>query len=335
MAAVHRWLRSGRVEILFWYVFAHKFRVNPHFDLEHDYIIRKGIWRRIQRYTVRTEILPTFHTGVECISQHHYAYWNQCMRRCRKCSNPCQKQPLPLEACGPPSNTWMPWPTPLTTPNDSSIALRTSTQRRNKVPIGYNGTPQIHPPKCPFRFDDHHQNLIHRFQARPHSPRQTASQSIHVCGHSSYLRTDRRKRRDECSVPSALRSVERRANNCCHCLLQNTVSIEHFVVSLLFSFVAVMPHSYKVKTQNKWLSWLTGVYSVQFQFHYYYKYNHFMALWTLFGTTQVSRCRKKHSSTHTCCGYQSSLICLLHLLRYMASLYSLCAWQSFSTIFLQ
>ena len=33
----------------------------------------------------------------------------------------------------------MPGPTPLTTPNDISIALRTSTQRHNKFPIGYNG----------------------------------------------------------------------------------------------------------------------------------------------------------------------------------------------------
>jgi len=75
MAAAHRQLLSGRVEILFWYVFAREFCVNLHFDLEPDYIIRKGIWRIIQRYTVRTEILPTFHTRVECISQRHHAYW--------------------------------------------------------------------------------------------------------------------------------------------------------------------------------------------------------------------------------------------------------------------
>ena len=90
----------------------------------------------------------------------------------KKCRKPCQKQPLPLEARGLPSNTWMPGPTTLTTPNESSIAVRTSTQRHNKVPIGYNGTPQIHP-KMPLPFDDHHQNLIHPYQARPHSPPQT------------------------------------------------------------------------------------------------------------------------------------------------------------------
>ena len=38
-------------------------------------------------------------------------------------------------------------PTPLTTPNDSSIGSRTSTQLCNEVPIGCNGMPQIHPPK--------------------------------------------------------------------------------------------------------------------------------------------------------------------------------------------
>ena len=46
------------------YIFVHKFLFNPHFDLEPDYIIRKSIRHRIQRYTVRTEILPIFHTRV-------------------------------------------------------------------------------------------------------------------------------------------------------------------------------------------------------------------------------------------------------------------------------
>jgi len=42
------------------------------------------------------------------------------------------------------------WVTPLTTPNDSLIAAFTSSQLCNKVPIGYNGTPKIHPQNCPF-----------------------------------------------------------------------------------------------------------------------------------------------------------------------------------------
>jgi len=44
------------------------FLFNPHFDLEPDYIIRKAIRHRIQRYTVHAEILSTFHTRVKCIS---------------------------------------------------------------------------------------------------------------------------------------------------------------------------------------------------------------------------------------------------------------------------
>jgi len=85
----------------------------------------------------------------------------------------------------------MPGPTPLTAPNDSSIAVRTSTQWRNKVPTGYNGTPQIHSPNCPFPFDDHHQNLIHPYQVRPHSPPQTASGCNQPFCHCSHVRTDR------------------------------------------------------------------------------------------------------------------------------------------------
>ena len=65
-------------------------------------------------------------------------------------------------------------------------------------------------------------------------------------------------------------------------------------------------------------------------------YNHFMALWTLSRTTQVSWYEKKHSLTHAYRGHQSSLICFLHLLRSTASsLFNLRAWQSFSTISVQ
>jgi len=46
----------------------------------------------------------------------------------------------------------------------------------------------------------------------------------------------------------------------------------------------------------------------------YYYCNHFTALWTLSGKTQVSQYQKKHSSTHTYRGHQSSLICFFHLL---------------------
>ena len=69
------------------------------------------------------------------------------------------------------------------------------------------------------------------------------------------------------------------------------------------------------------------------ELHYY---KHFAAFWTLSGTTRVSRYEKKHSPTHTYHGHRSFLICFLHLLKSMASsLFSLRAWQSFSTICLQ
>jgi len=44
----------------------------------------------------------------------------------------------------------MPGTTPLTTPNDISIASGTFAQLRHKVPIDYNGTPHILPQNCPF-----------------------------------------------------------------------------------------------------------------------------------------------------------------------------------------
>jgi len=44
------------------------FLLNPHFDFEPDYVVRKPRKRRFQRYIVRTEIFSTFHARVEYIS---------------------------------------------------------------------------------------------------------------------------------------------------------------------------------------------------------------------------------------------------------------------------
>jgi len=44
------------------------FLLNPHFDLEPDYIAKKLIERPFRRYIVRTVILSTFHARVEYIS---------------------------------------------------------------------------------------------------------------------------------------------------------------------------------------------------------------------------------------------------------------------------
>jgi len=61
---------------LFCYVFAHEFLFNPaQFDLEPDYIIRKGIWPRIQRCNLRREILSSFHTRVD----HHRSVRHFCI----------------------------------------------------------------------------------------------------------------------------------------------------------------------------------------------------------------------------------------------------------------
>jgi len=62
-AALHRY-RSGR-RVHLEVRFADEFRVNPHFDLEPDYVIRKSHFPRILRYIPRREILSTFHTRVE------------------------------------------------------------------------------------------------------------------------------------------------------------------------------------------------------------------------------------------------------------------------------
>ena len=47
------------------------------------------------------------------------------------------------------------------------------------------------PQNCYFPFNDHHQNLIHPYQARCHSSPQTVSGSNQMFCHSSFLRIDR------------------------------------------------------------------------------------------------------------------------------------------------
>jgi len=94
---------------LFCYVFAHEFLLNPHFYLEPDYIIRKGIRHRIQRCNLHREILSTFHTRVNNWSACHFCI--------------------------------------------------------------------VFTPKLPFPFNDHHQNLIHPYRARPYSPPQSREPS--------------------------------------------------------------------------------------------------------------------------------------------------------------
>ena len=121
MTACHSYSLHGRIAMLrlFCYVFAHEFLFNPQFDLEPDYVIRKGIRHRIQQCNLRREILSTFHTRVDNRSIHHF------------CIVFTSKLPLP--------------------------------------------------------FDDHHQNLIHPYRARHHSPPRTSSGSNQPCCHCSLL----------------------------------------------------------------------------------------------------------------------------------------------------
>jgi len=67
---------------------------------------------------------------------------------------------LTHECLGPPHS-------PRQTTARSLYALPHNDATKSPFPIGYNGTPQIHPPNCPCPFDDHHQNLIHPYRARP------------------------------------------------------------------------------------------------------------------------------------------------------------------------
>jgi len=148
MSARHRYSLQASIALLhlFWHVFVHGFLCNHQFDLELDYIIRKPLVCRIQRYIRHREILSTFHTRVDNRSIRHFAFYS--------------------------------------------------------------------PPNCPFPFDDHHQNLIHPFRARPHLTPQTASQSIYGCRHCSHVRTNRWSTRKSHSISASL--IERRANNTLH-----------------------------------------------------------------------------------------------------------------------
>jgi len=84
----------------------HKFLFNPHFNLESDFIIRKKIRHRIQRCNLRREILSTFHTRVDRRSVRHVAIQINGSEISKNAENHARnKQPLPLEARGLPSNT--------------------------------------------------------------------------------------------------------------------------------------------------------------------------------------------------------------------------------------
>jgi len=83
---------------------------------------------------------------------------------------------------------------------------------------------------------------------------------------------------------------------------------------------ANQPHHWRWNCCH-WYMWKLTVYNIaatiQYTFQYWpvnsilLHYNHFMALWTLSGTTRVSQYQKKHLPTHTYHSHQSCLICFL------------------------
>ena len=170
-----------------------------------------AVWRweviqGYQQYLVHTEILSTFHTRVEYISQWticHSEHSNKWWCKCRKIHSP-----FPWGTWTP-SNTSMPGPTPLTTPN-SSIAVHTSTQLHNKGSNGYNGTPKIHPQNRPFPFDDHHQNLMHPFLDRPHSPQMASGSNQPFWGVTKYCSGCSGRRRSAAEDPKQHPALLRR-----------------------------------------------------------------------------------------------------------------------------
>jgi len=111
MSAGHSYSLHGRIAMLHLLCcfFALEFLFNPQFDLEPDYIIRKPLLCRIQRYILHREILSAFHTRVDNRSICHF------------CIVFTLKLPLPLRRSPPKSNTPLPSMTPLTTPNSIRI----------------------------------------------------------------------------------------------------------------------------------------------------------------------------------------------------------------------
>jgi len=105
------------------------FPLNLHFDLEPDYVIREPIKQHFQQYLAVRKYCRLF-TRVEYISRRtirHSAHSNEWGHKCQKIPETAPS----LEVRGPQSNISMPGPTQLTTPKDSSVAVRTSTQLRN------------------------------------------------------------------------------------------------------------------------------------------------------------------------------------------------------------
>ena len=132
------------------------------------------------------------------------------------CKNGEQNPPQPSLPVGlrwPSSNTAVPRPTARTTPNRSSDGWGTVAHVRRKVPIGYNGAPQMCPQKYPFPWTDPQTPLPASFLKLSDLWCQTASGSDLPFFHNALDRqTDRPTDRSReslttigCCVPTATR----------------------------------------------------------------------------------------------------------------------------------
>ena len=103
--------------------------------------------RAFQWYVCRTEMLSSFRIRIGNISpsatQWHFPLWKW------RTKTP-QNVPFSFTTWTP-SNTAVPRPTARTTPNRSSDGWGTAAHLCRKVPIGYNGAPQIRPQSTPLR----------------------------------------------------------------------------------------------------------------------------------------------------------------------------------------
>jgi len=102
----YRWCCSGGAVFVLLHFFTW-ISLQPPLQSWPDYIIRKEIRQRIQRYTVHTEILPIFHTRVNYRSIRYF------------CIVFTSKLPLLLRQSPPKCNTPFPSPISLTTPKAS------------------------------------------------------------------------------------------------------------------------------------------------------------------------------------------------------------------------
>jgi len=203
---------GGHIACFFTVTFVY-IHFNPHFDLEPDYIVRKPIVHRIQRCNLSSEILSTFHIWVDHRSARHFCTVKYTVKFSKNTGNHAKRSLFPLrhvdfhlthECLSPPHS-----------PSQTTARSLYAFPHNDTTKFPYNGTPQIHPPYCPFPFDDHHQNLIHRYQTRLHSPCQMASRSNQPCCHCSHVRTDRCDKRRFCSMSALLNYSDREwcANN--------------------------------------------------------------------------------------------------------------------------